>query len=273
MADEPKQTKEEKPVTQSNAAPASAEKTNSGSEKNPVSKEFTSTLLNSAPWAAGGGLLGALGGFLFTEGGENESSSDRMKRRIRNAIRLGAMGTGLGGATSIIKDMLEDDSTKFKDEAEDLFYRLGKGFHKTVNLFAKSDPRGIISGAIYGGIPGVGLGLRSGIKKAIASRAAGLKAVQSALGNHITEDILRKALDTSGKLTNLAAGTPYARGTTKYPIILESARSAVGKGSGNVYTGALKGGTTKGLIGGGIGALFMPVLEWLTRDPNKPGRD
>lgn len=270
MADEPKQTKEEKPAT---PAPASAEKSDSGSERNPVSTEFTSTLINSAPWAAGGGLLGALGGFLFTEGGENESSSDRMKRRIRNAIRLGAMGTGLGGATSIIKDMFEDDSTRFKDEAEDLFYRLGSGFHKAVNLFAKSDPRGIISGAIYGGVPGAGIGLRSGIKNALASRAAGLKAVQSALGNHITKDILRKAFSVQDGIKNIVAGTPYAQGTTNYPILVESAKSAVGKGSGRMSTGAFKG-AAKGLsIGGSIGAAFMPFIEWLTRDPKKPGRD
>lgn len=271
MADDKEKTKAES--SPKPASPSSDKGGNAKSEKGALGQELTSTLFNAAPWAAGGGLLGALGGFLFTDGGENESSEERLKRRIRNAIRLGAMGTGVGGAVSIVKDVLGDDATSSKEDIEDAFYRLGGGLHKAINLFAKSDPKGYVSGAIYGGTPGAVIGGRIGFKNALRSRAEGLKAVQAALGNAVTKDNIVNQFSRYGDITRLVKGTPYDVGTSKYPIILESARNAVGRGAGSMPANIIKG-SVKGLAtGGGLGALLMGGLDWLTRDPKKPQRN
>ena len=72
MADEPKQTKAESSNKPAN--PSSDKGGNAKSERGgAVGQELVSTLFNAAPWAAGGGLLGALGGFLFTDDAANES--------------------------------------------------------------------------------------------------------------------------------------------------------------------------------------------------------
>lgn len=280
MADEQKTkapapaAKESKPAQDAGqkGSEKSTQKSDSSSKReSPAKNELMASLFNAFPLAAGGGLLGALGGFLFTDGPANESSSERMRRRIRNAIRLGAMGTGIGGSASLIKDMFNDDSTKPEDEYKDIASKLAKGFHKKVNIFDKSDPSGTASGALYGGVLGGGQGIFSGIKSALRNRAEGLKAVQAALGNSITTNNIRDAL-SKGNVRSLFSSSPIRVGTDEYNRLVSSARAAAGKGSGSKLVKAFQHGATKGTIGSLLGSLAMLGIGELSGANNDPVR-
>ncbi len=75
-----------------------------------------STLLEAAPWVLGSGGLGALGGYFMTKGDKNESASDRSKRRLKNALVMGLMGTGVGAGAFAGYKSLKGAAPEFEDD-------------------------------------------------------------------------------------------------------------------------------------------------------------
>lgn len=98
-----------------------------------------------------GGGLGATAGALFPTGDEDEEPSERLKRRIRNALVLGGMGAGAGALIRYGLDMA----------AKPLDSKINKPSATVSNEVSETTANPWIVGSLAASGAGVGIGARN----------------------------------------------------------------------------------------------------------------
>lgn len=140
-----------------------------------------STLLEAAPWVLGSGGLGALGGYFMTKGDKNESASDRSKRRLKNALVMGLMGTGVGAGAFAGYKSLSGAAPEFDDDVNNALVNSISEYGAPVigtGIDVVGSPVGTLSLASAAGA----YGMKKGWQNAAKEIEKDVSAIQSTFG-------------------------------------------------------------------------------------------
>lgn len=218
-------------------------------------KELKTTIKGALPYSIGGGLLGALGGYLFTGGDRNEDSKSKARRRLKNALVMGLMGAGIGGSGKIVYDFITDSAPPAARDIDQLFAKFLKG---TAGELSKSK---VVKGTTS--IAGTLLGQHLGGK--IFNHLA--KNNYSVLSNYINPDVKGDARAVSmAAMAEAGGNAQMAASNAKYfaqpanPVLVKS----LGK-TKYLIPKNIGARTVGGMAGAAAGWGSVPFLELVGR--------